>query len=38
MDEEEIDHLLRELGLDVPEVDDEQDRDGLPPRLDEDWI
>lgn len=34
MDEDEsaIDRLLDEFGLELPEVEDEPDTDGLPPR------
>lgn len=40
MDEEEIDRLLLELGLDVPDVAENADHHGLPPSLDdlEEWI
>jgi hypothetical protein len=34
--EEEIDRLLAELGLELPDVENDADGDGLPPPLD-DW-
>lgn len=38
MDEDEIDRLLWELGLELPDVEEDAERDGLAPRLDEnDW-
>jgi hypothetical protein len=39
VDEDEIDRLLRELGLELPEVEGNGPDDGEPPPLDdmEDW-
>lgn len=35
-DEAEIERLLRELGLELPDVADDAEDDGAPPRFD-DW-
>ena len=32
MDDDDIDRLLAEFGLELPEVEDEPDSDALPPR------
>lgn len=36
MDDDEIDKLLRELGLDMPDVEDAGEDDALLPRIEED--
>jgi len=33
--DDEIDRLLRDLGLELPDVADDAEDDGLPPRLDD---
>ena len=35
MDEDEIDRLLRELGVELPDLADDAPHDGLAPRFDD---